>query len=104
MPFENIPLTLSDRWVKGKTYAFGVIKETLMPLPNNIPKAHRSRDNQLILHAPSQIDELVQTAIARYGGERVIVVTGTPTNGADENVPLFQHAVQGDVWVNVPFK
>ena len=82
-PSENTPLTFSDQWVKGKTYAFGAVKETLMPLPDSIPEAHRSRNNQLILHALSQIDGLIQTAIARYGKERVAVVTGTSTSGAE---------------------
>ena len=103
-PSENTPLTFSDQWVKGKTHAFGAVKETLMPLPDSIPEAHRSRNNQLILHALSQIDELIQTAIARYGKERVAVVTGTSTSGADENIPLFQHVVQGGGWTDVPFK
>ena len=66
-PSENTPLTFSDQWVKGKTHAFGAVKETLMPLPDSIPEAHRSRNNQLILHALSQIDGLIQTAITRYG-------------------------------------
>ena len=103
-PSENTPLTFSDQWVKGKTYAFGAVKETLMPLPDSIPEAHRSRNNQLILHALSQIDGLIQTAIARYGKERIAVVTGTSTSGADENIPLFQHVVQGGAWTDVPFK
>ena len=103
-PSENTPLTFSDQWVKGKTHAFGAVKETLMPLPDSIPEAHHSRNNQLILHALSQIDGLIQTAIARYGKERVAVVTGTSTSGADENIPLFQHVVQGGEWTDVPFK
>ena len=103
-PSENTPLTFSDQWVKSKTHAFGAIKETLMPLPDSIPEAHRSRNNQLILHTLSQIDGLIQTAIARYGKERVAVVTGTSTSGADENIPLFQHVVQGGEWTDVPFK
>lgn len=102
-PSENTPLTFSDQWVKGKTHAFGAVKETLIP-PDSIPEAHRSRNNQLILHALSQIDGLIQTAIARYGKERVAVVTGTSTSGADENIPLFQHVVQGGKWTDVPFK
>ena len=75
-----------------------------MPLPDSIPEAHRSRNNQLIQHALSQIDGLIQTAIARYGKERIAVVTGTSTSGADENIPLFQHVVQGGEWTDVPFK
>ena len=63
-------------------------KKPLMPLPDSIPEAHRSRNNQLILHALSQIDGLIQTAIARYGKERVAVVTGTSTSGADEKYPF----------------
>ena len=82
------PLTFSDQWVKGKTHAFGAVKETLMPLPDNIPEAASQPQQPTYPHALSQIDGLIQTAIARYGKERVAVVTGTSTSGDRRKYPF----------------
>lgn len=46
--------------------------------------AHNSRNNQLLLAALAQIDTEVQSAIARFGADRVAVVLGTSTSGLDE--------------------
>ncbi len=46
--------------------------------------AHRSRNNQLLLAALTQIRPQVDEAIARFGSERVAVVLGTSTSGLDE--------------------
>ena len=93
-PSENTPPDFSDQWVKGKTHAFGAVKETLMPLPDSIPEAHRSRNNQLILHALSQIDGLIQTAIARYGKERGRCRDWYVHQWRRRKYPLFQHVVR----------
>ena len=42
MPSETSPLTFSDQWVKGKTFAFGAVNETLRPLPDNLSAANRA--------------------------------------------------------------
>ena len=68
MPSETSPLTFSDQWVKGKTFAFGAVNETLRPLPDNLSAAHRSRNNQLLWHALEQIEDDIRAAVtARLG-------------------------------------
>ena len=42
------PLTFSDRWVKGKTYAFGAVGHPLRPFPESLPETFRSRNNRLL--------------------------------------------------------
>ena len=95
MPSETSPLTFSDQWVKGKTFAFGAVNETLRPLPDNLSAAHRSRNNQLLWHALEQIEDDIHAAVRRYGAARTAVIMGTSTSGADENIPLFQHVADG---------
>ena len=94
-PSETSPLTFSDQWVKSKTFAFGAVSETLRPLPDNLPAAYRSRNNQLLWHALEQIEDDIHTAVCRYGAARTAVIMGMSTSGADENIPLFQHVTDG---------
>ena len=103
MPSETSPLTFSDQWVKGKTFAFGAVNETLRPLPDNLSAAHRSRNNQLLWHALEQIEDDIRAAVRRYGAARMAVIMGTSTSGADENIPLFQHVADGGGWADKPF-
>ena len=103
MPSETSPLTFSDQWVKGKTFAFGAVNETLRPLPDNLSAAHRSRNNQLLWHALEQIEDDIRAAVRRYGAARTAVIMGTSTSGADENIPLFQHVADGGGWADKPF-
>ena len=103
MPSETSPLTFSDQWVKGKTFAFGAVNETLRPLPDNLSATHRSRNNQLLWHALEQIEDDIRAAVRRYGAARTAVIMGTSTSGADENIPLFQHVADGGGWADKPF-
>ena len=98
------PLVFSDRWVNGKTYAFGAVGETLRPLPHDLPPQHASRNNQLLWHALAQIESDIHAAVVRYGSHRIAVVIGTSTSGADENIPLFEHVARGGGWADKPFK
>lgn len=103
-PSANSPLQASDTWVRGKTRYFGAANETLRPFANELPEAHRSRNNQLLWHALAQIEPQIQAALNRYGATRVAVVIGTSTSGVDESIPLFSHAAQGGNWADLPFK
>ncbi|MDO4879125.1 MAG: beta-ketoacyl-ACP synthase [Neisseria sp.] len=102
-PSETSPLTFSELWVKGKTHAFGAVNEPLRPLPDDLPAQHRSRNNQLLWHALAQIEGDIRAAVRRYGAQRIAVVMGTSTSGADENIPLFRHVAAGGGWAAQPF-
>lgn len=102
-PSADSPLAFSEQWVRGKSYAFGAVGETLREFSGCLPAEHRSRNNQLLWHALAQIEPDIQTALARYGRHRITVVIGTSTSGADENIPLFEHVAHGGGWADKPF-
>lgn len=103
-PPEHSPLTLSNEWVRGEARYFGAVQHELRPFPDDLPAEHRSRNNQLLWHALEQIEPQISDAVARYGSNRVAVVMGTSTSGADENIPAFQSAADGAGWDSVAFK
>ncbi|STY59458.1 3-oxoacyl-(acyl carrier protein) synthase I [Mannheimia haemolytica] len=57
---------------------------------------HRSRNNQLLWHALAEIEPKITACIEQFGRERIAVIIGTSTTGADENIPVFKAGVQGD--------
>ncbi|WP_148715467.1 beta-ketoacyl-ACP synthase [Chitinolyticbacter meiyuanensis] len=74
-----------------------------VPLSNveALPTAWRSRNNAMLLTALAQIRNEVDSAIARFGAERVAVVLGTSTSGiAEAERAMFEHervgALPGD--------
>ncbi|EOY5417501.1 beta-ketoacyl-[acyl-carrier-protein] synthase family protein [Cronobacter turicensis] len=74
----------------------GAVEGPLPPVPDAF-RAHRSRNNQLLLAALAQIQPQVDEAIARYGRDRVAVVLGTSTSGLDESDRhLEAHLNEGD--------
>lgn len=98
------PLTFSDRWVKGKTYAFGAVGQPLRPFPESLPETFRSRNNRLLWHTLAQIEPQIEAAVSRFGAARVAVVLGTSTSGVDENIGMFEHIAQDGDWQEVRFK
>ena len=73
-------------WVGAVDAELPLIPETLQP--------HNSRNNRLLLAALAQIREAVDTAITRYGPDRIAVVLGTSTSGVDEGDKAVSGAVQ----------
>lgn len=73
-----------EGWLQGDMTAFfGGVEGELPPIPDSAA-AHRSRNNQLLLAALAQIQPQVESAIARFGRDRVAVIMGTSTSGLDE--------------------
>ncbi|HHQ4050760.1 beta-ketoacyl-[acyl-carrier-protein] synthase family protein [Citrobacter sp. Cm046] len=71
-------------WLQGHPCAvLAGIDGELPTIPDNF-RAHRSRNNQLLLAALAQIQPQVDDAIARYGRDRIAIVLGTSTSGLDE--------------------
>ena len=102
-PSSKPALTFSSDWVDGKNLAFGMVKETLRPFSDGTPAHCRSRTNRLLWHTLEQIEPQIHAAIRRYGANRIAVVIGTSTGGADENIPMFEQAVQGKAWQDLTF-
>lgn len=71
-------------WLQGHPQAVLAGVDGELPAIPEAFSAHRSRNNQLLLAALAQIQPQVDSAIARYGRDRVAVVLGTSTSGLDE--------------------
>ena len=102
------PLYASDKLfresgLKDKSAMVGEVALSLRPFPDDLPRAHRSRNNQLLWHSLVQIEDRIERAIRRFGKQRVAVVIGTSTTGVDENLPVFQYAARHNDWSGVPF-
>ena len=61
----------------------GAFREPLPELPD-VHARFRCRNNRLALLALNQIRHAVDSAVSRFGAERVAVVVGTSTSGIDE--------------------
>lgn len=81
-------------WVPGLEMLVGRARGTLAEIPT--PLAHlASRNNQLLLTALLQIQDLVQAAMTRYGTARIGVVLGSSTSGmAEGEAALMQQPTQ----------
>lgn len=83
-------------WLQGLPEAvLGGVEGELPPIPDAFA-AHRTRNNQLLLAALSQIQPAVDEAIARVGRDRVAVVLGTSTSGLDEGDEHVRHMAHGE--------
>ena len=71
-------------WLEGQPAAVLGGVDAVLPAIADDFAAHRSRNNQLLLAALTQIRPQVDEAIARFGSDRVAVVLGTSTSGLDE--------------------
>ncbi len=79
----------------GAEAMLGAVEGELPAIPAHLA-AHRSRNNQLLLAALSQIQHKVDEAISRYGAERVAVILGTSTSGLDEGDRFVSHYHDGE--------
>ncbi|ELY9422676.1 beta-ketoacyl-[acyl-carrier-protein] synthase family protein [Cronobacter dublinensis] len=78
-------MKLRSGWLQqGQDAMLGGVEGPLPAIPDAF-RAHRSRNNQLLLAALAQIQPQVDAAIAQYGRDRVAVVLGTSTSGLDES-------------------
>lgn len=105
---EPSPLTRSDKLFTAndlppKKHWLGEINRPLRPFPADLPKAHHSRNNQILWDALGQIHNDIQQAVSRFGRERIAVVIGTSTTGVDENLPIFKYAAKHNDWSQPEF-
>lgn len=88
--------------VQGKSSFFGTIKTTLPTIDPQF-KAHDSRNNRVLLHALNQIKDPVDSAIERYGHDRIGIILGTTTSGLEESDKLVSAQVQGKSYDDFSF-
>lgn len=83
-------------WLQGgEEIVLGGVEGELPPIPDHAA-AHRTRNNQLLLAALTQIQPAVDEAIARFGHDRVAVVLGTSTSGLDEGDEHVRLSLNGE--------
>jgi 3-oxoacyl-[acyl-carrier-protein] synthase-1 len=87
----------TEAFSPGRPLTLGGVESPLLPLPNDTPKAQRSRNNQMLLTAFSQIERDVRVAMENVPKHRVAVILGTSTTGMFESenaVRLFRETGQ----------
>lgn len=105
---EPSPLTHSDKvfsqhQIVGKAGVFGEINLSLRPFPEQLNKQHHSRNNQVLWHALAELEPQIEQAIQQFGKQRIAVVIGSSTTGADENIPVFKGGASQQDWSLSPF-
>lgn len=85
-------------WVNGRALTLGPYAGALPPMPSELPPHHRSRNNQLLLAAATQIEPRLRAAVGRHGASRVAVVLGTSTSGVNDNAPAFRALRAQGAW------
>jgi 3-oxoacyl-[acyl-carrier-protein] synthase-1 len=69
-----------------------------LPSVSHLSRKARSRNNQLALAALAQIRPAINSAIERYGNERIGIVIGTSTSGIFEGeAALRQYTINGSL-------
>lgn len=85
-------------WAADRALTLGAVTAPLPAIPDTFAARHRSRNNQLLLAAASQIEPQLRGAIARHGAHRVAVVLGTSTSGVNDNATAFRALAADGVW------
>ncbi|AZN36315.1 beta-ketoacyl-ACP synthase [Iodobacter ciconiae] len=95
--FADTPSGVEPYACLGKTLHLGAVTSELASQEALPPMLH-SRNNALLLTALAQIRPAVDTAIARFGVERIGVVLGTSTSGIGEaQAAIAQHQATGQL-------
>ena len=75
---------MTQRYSTGRPVALGQADFEL-PWITHLPLKYRSRANQLALAALSQIKQNIDSAIDKYGADRIAIVIGTSASGIAES-------------------
>lgn len=87
-------VAMAALWSPGRELPLGCVQATLPPV-DHLMQQFRSRNNALALAALSQIRTVVDSAITRYGADRIGVVIGTSTSGIGETEQAFRQQTLG---------
>lgn len=93
-------LLADEHWIAGKSFFYGSVSQALRPLPSGLNPDYCSRTNQLLWHVLAQIEDDIYAAVAEYGADRIGVVLGTTTTGAEENLAAFKQGFSTGNWAN----
>lgn len=92
-------LQLDDQCIidPGASTVFGKLTLPLDEFPTNL-EAYSSRNNRLLYHLITQIEEQVKSAIQRFGTDRVAVIIGTSTSGISDGEEALKNTLtQGEI-------
>jgi 3-oxoacyl-[acyl-carrier-protein] synthase-1 len=107
-------MTVESSWHATKPARVGRVTPSLPDVPPSL-RRYRCRTNRLLLAAAEEIDAEIQSAIRRFGRERVGVVIGTSTSGIAEGedaiaaldatgvFPASFHYAQQEIGTPAPF-
>ncbi|WP_386690114.1 hypothetical protein [Lonepinella sp. MS14437] len=102
-PLKETNHVFSQHQIQAKPYYLGEVAIPLRAFPDHLDPIHYSRNNQLLWHSLQQIEPQIQQAITQFGKQRIAVVMGSSTTGADENISVFQSFVQNQNWQEKDF-
>ncbi len=102
-PLKQTNHVFSQHQIQAKPYYLGEVAIPLRAFPDHLDPIHYSRNNQLLWHSLQQIESQIQQAITQFGKQRIAVVMGSSTTGADENIPVFQSFVHNQNWQEKDF-
>jgi 3-oxoacyl-[acyl-carrier-protein] synthase I len=83
-------VSITDVYSPGRMLPLGRVDAALPPADRLRP-SERSRNNQLVLAALSQIKPAVDAAVERFGPDRIGIVIGTSTSGIAEGELALRH-------------
>ncbi len=90
-------MQFSDQYTPSRPLPLGRVSAQLGEL-HQLPHAHRSRNNLLLLHVLQQIEQPLEKLMSRYGRKRIGVVLGTSTSGiAEGEAAIAYHKQHGDL-------
>ncbi|MDR1275179.1 MAG: beta-ketoacyl-ACP synthase [Candidatus Accumulibacter sp.] len=89
-------LTLEDGWIPSARARVGRVRGALPNLPPDLSAGYSCRATRLLVLAALEIARDVESAIRRFGSDRVAVVLGTSTSGiAEGEAAIAAHCADG---------
>jgi len=85
-------------WLPDHAVPLGRVRTALPPIPLALASTRDNRNNRLLLAAAQEIEIDIQTAITRFGSERIGVVLGTSTTGIEEATHGIGHYQRESAW------
>jgi 3-oxoacyl-[acyl-carrier-protein] synthase I len=94
---ERGGLALRDGFIPGRTLHIGAIASALPPIPPAL-RIYDTRNNRLMLAALQELTPDIESAIRRFGRNRIAVIMGTSTSGIAEGEAAFSALQRTGTW------